>query len=276
MSSFYEKLEYIWQKNNSLVCVGLDPDLAKLPESIKGSKYPIFEFNKQLINATKDLVCSYKPQFAYYAGQNALNELQMTMDYLKEVCPEVPVILDSKRGDIGATAMQYAKEAFDVYKADAVTVNPYMGGDTLEPFLEREDKGVIALCRTSNPGSGDLQNIIDKATGETIYMTVARKAANEWNSRKNLCLVVGATYPEELKEIRNAIGDMPLLVPGVGAQGGDAKASIENGKSSKGTGLMINSSRGIIYAFAKENKTDFAQAAREATEDLKNLLNQYR
>jgi len=276
MQSFYDKLESIWEKNNSLVCVGLDPDAAKLPSALKAEKYPIFEFNRQIIDATKDLVCSYKPQFAYYAGCGALKELQMTIDYLKKVCPEVPVILDSKRGDIGATAEQYAKEAFDVYGADAVTVNPYMGGDTLQPFLERTDKGVIVLCRTSNPGSGDLQNIVDQATGKTIYMTVAEKAANEWNGNRNLCLVVGATYPEELREIRGAVGDLPLLVPGVGAQGGDAQASVNNGKNSNGTGLMINSSRGIIYAFAKAGTDNVGEAARQATLELKNELNLYR
>ena len=269
--TFYEKIAKAWAKNNSLVCVGLDPDFNKLPECVKGEKSPLFAFNKAIIDATKDQVCAYKPQAAYYAGQDRDADLQMTMDYLAETAPEVPVILDVKRGDIGSTAEMYAKEAFERYHADAVTVNPYMGFDTLKPFLDHADKGVIILCRTSNPNSGDLQNLV--SDGYMLYEHVAMLVRDRWNYNKNAALVIGATYPEELKKIRTLCPELPFLVPGVGAQGGDVQKVIANGATADKTGLIINSSRGIIYASKGE---DFAEKAAAAAKELKDLINSYR
>jgi orotidine-5'-phosphate decarboxylase len=269
--SFMEKLRNAWERNNSLVCVGLDPDLSKLPECLKNSKQPIFDFNKALIDATADLVCCYKPQCAYYSGQDAEDELKMTMKYLKEQYPEVPVILDAKRGDIGPTAMLYAKEAFEIYNADAVTVNPYMGLDTLKPFMDWSDRGTVILCRTSNPSSREIQEL--KSDGKAIYEHVAEMAQNKWNYNHNILLVIGATFPEELKQVREICPAIPFLVPGVGAQGGDVELVIRNGKDKAGKGLIINSSRGIIYA---DSSPDFANAARRATLELRDLINQFR
>lgn len=269
---FYEKLASAWEKSNSLVCVGLDPDLKKLPECLKNEKYPIFTFNKNLIDATKEHACCYKPQAAYYAGQGADDELLMTMEYLKEVCPEIPVILDAKRADIGNTTMMYALEAFDRYKADAVTVNPYMGMDALKPFLDHEDKGVVVLCRTSNKGAKEIQEM-RLADGRELYKYVASLIAGAWNYNKNTMLVAGATFPEELGEIRQIVGDTPLLVPGIGAQGGDLEGVLKNGLTANKTGLVINSSRGIIYA---SSGTDFAEKAHEEALKLKNAINAFR
>ncbi len=269
--TFVEKLNNAWRKNNSMVCVGLDPDLKKLPETVKNCEHPIFEFNKGIIDATSSFVCAYKPQAAYYAGQNADDELAMTMDYLREKCPEIPVILDVKRGDIGSTAEMYAREAFVRYNADAVTVNPYMGLDTLKPFLDYADRGVFILCRTSNPSAGDIQNLTD--SGSTVYEHVAKFTAGKWNYNGNAGLVVGATYPAELKEVRTICPSIPLLVPGVGAQGGDVKAVIDNGLDDAGYGLVINSSRGIIYA---SKGADFAECAGKAAAELRDLINSCR
>jgi len=269
--NFIEQLNNIWKKNNSLVCVGLDPDLTKMPECVKNCEYPIFAFNKAIIDATADLVCAYKPQAAYYAGQNADDQLAMTVDYLKENYPTVPVILDVKRGDIGSTAEMYAKEAFERYQADAVTVNPYMGIDTLKPFLDWQDKGVIILCRTSNPSSAEIQELV--ASDKEIYKHVAGYANSSWNYNNNVLLVIGATFPAELGEVRALCPQMPFLVPGVGAQGGDVEAVIKNGATADGNGLIINSSRGIIYAGSDEN---FADASRQATLALRDMINQYR
>ena len=266
-----EKIALAAEKNNSLVCVGLDPDLAKLPDCVKSAADPIFEFNKQIIDATKDLVCAYKPQAAYYAGQDCDESLKKSIAYIKENAPDVPVILDVKRGDIGSTAEYYAKEAFDRYNADAVTVNPYMGLDAVKPFLDYADKGVIILCRTSNPHSGDLQNLV--ADGHMLYEHVAMLVRDRWNYNSNAALVIGATYPEELKKIRTICPELPFLVPGVGAQGGDVQKVIENGANAAGTGLIINSSRGIIYASKGE---DFAEKAGEAAKELRDLINSYR
>jgi orotidine-5'-phosphate decarboxylase len=269
--TFNEKINNIWKKNNSLVCVGLDPDMAKMPECVKGCEYPIFEFNKAIVDATHDLVCAYKPQAAYYAGQDADDQLKMTIDYILENYPEVPVILDVKRGDIGSTAQMYAKEAFERYNADAVTVNPYMGLDTLKPFIDYNDRGVIILCRTSNPSSCELQELV--SGGKMVFEHVAELARDKWNYNNNVLLVIGATFPEELGKVRALCPDMPFLVPGVGAQGGDVKKVIENGATADGVGLIINSSRGIIYADKTEN---FAQASREAAKQLRDMINQYR
>ena len=269
--TFMEKLKNASRKNNSLVCVGLDPDLKKLPECVKNEKYPIFAFNKAIIDATCDSVCCYKPQAAYYAGQSADDELKMTIDYIHENYPEIPVILDVKRGDIGSTADMYAKEAFCRYNADAVTVNPYMGFDTLKPFLDYADKGVIILCRTSNPNSGDLQNLV--CDGKMIYEHVAIYARDKWNYNNNIALVIGATYPEELQHIRQLCPEMTFLVPGVGAQGGDVEKVVRYGCDAEGLGMAINSSRGIIYASKGE---DFAAASGNAAKELRDLINSFR
>lgn len=247
-----------------MVCVGLDPQLDKIPQEIRSLDRPFLEFNKRIIDATASHACAYKPQFAYYAAENRLDELRESIDYLKAVAPDCVVILDAKRGDIGSTADQYAREAFEVYEADAVTVNPYMGGDTLVPFTRFADKGVIVLCKTSNPGSAELQDLVLEG-GVPLYLEVARKAASDWNSNSNLALVVGATYPSELEKIRSLIGAMPLLVPGIGAQGGDLAATLKAGLTDTGWGLMINSSRGIIHA---STGPDFAEAAGAAARKL--------
>lgn len=270
--TFMEKLSAAWQRSGSLVCVGLDPDLSKMPECVKHSGKPIFEFNRAIIDATADSVCCYKPQAAYYAGQNADDQLAMTIDYIREKYPEIPVILDAKRADIGATTAMYAKEAFERFQADAVTVNPYMGMDALKPFLDHAEKGVIILCRTSNPGAAEIQDV-KLADGKEMFLHVAELASTSWNFNRNIALVTGATFPEQLGAVRRVVGDMPLLVPGVGAQGGDIAAVIRNGLDSNGNGLMINSSRGIIYASKGE---DFADAAGNAAKTLRDTINSFR
>jgi orotidine-5'-phosphate decarboxylase len=269
--NFMEKLKARWQSANSLLCVGLDPDIEKIPDHIRCLNNPIFEFNKDIIDSTHDLVCAYKPQIAYYSAFGAEHELELTIEHILKKYPDIPVILDAKRGDIGATAKMYAIEAFDRYRADAVTVNPYMGGDTLAPFIDRKDKGVIILCRTSNPGAIDIQDI--ESDHEKIYRIIARLASTRWNYNNNIMLVVGATYPAELAEIREIVGDIPLLVPGIGAQGGDVEKAVKNGITLKKTGMVINSSRGIIFAGSGKDYTD---AVRRAAITLRDEINLYR
>ena len=266
--SFMTKLRAAWKRNDSLLCVGLDPEPERLPAHLKDGPAPIFQFNKAIVDATAHLVCAYKPQFAHYAACEAEHQLERTIEYIRQKHPDIPVILDSKRGDVGNTATRYAIEAFERYEADAVTVNPYLGTDSLEPFLNYADRGVIVLCRTSNPGAGDLQDL--DVGGRTLYQKVAEMAAARWNSHGNCCLVVGATYPKELAQVRAIVGDMPLLVPGVGAQGGDVEAVVKNGQTKDGTGLMISSSRGILYAASGEG---FAAAARAAAQTLRDQIN---
>ncbi len=268
MSSFIEQLQRGWDGNDSLVCVGLDPEIERFPPHIAASASPIFQFNKAIVDATADLVCAYKPQFAHYAAYEAEDQLERTIDYIHRNYPGIPVILDSKRGDVGNTAERYAIEAFERYHADAVTVSPYLGGDSLEPFLKYEEKGVIILCRTSNPGAIDVQDL--EVNGRRLFHIIADLAAGRWNSRGNCLLVVGATYPRELAEVREIVGDMPLLVPGVGAQGGDVAQAVQNGQTRAGAGLIISSSRGILYASSDEN---FASAARDATQRLRDQIN---
>ncbi len=269
--TFMEKLAGAMQKNNSLVCVGLDPAIGKLPECIRNRPDAIYEFNCRIVDQTKDLVCAYKPQAAYYAGQDCDEALKESILYIKKVAPDVPVILDVKRGDIGSTAEYYAKEAFERYQADAVTVNPYMGFDAVKPFLDYEDKGVIILCRTSNKFSGDLQNLV--ADGRPLYEHVALLVRDKWNSAKNAALVVGATYPEELKALRELCPEMPFLVPGVGAQGGDVEKVVKFGCTADKCGIIVNSSRGIIYASKGE---DYAEAAGKAALELRDQINSFR
>ncbi len=268
MSQFIEQLQRAWDSNNSLVCVGLDPEIERFPAQFAEQPSPIFQFNKAIIDATADLVCAYKPQFAHYAAYEAEDQLERTIDYIHRSYPGIPVILDSKRGDVGNTAERYAIEAFERYHADAVTVSPYLGGDSMEPFLKYEDKGVIILCRTSNPGAGDLQDL--EISGRRLFHVVADLAARRWNTRGNCMLVVGATYPRELAEVREIVGNMPFLVPGVGAQGGDVAQAVQSGQTAAGAGLVVSSSRGILYASSGEN---FASAAREATVKLRDQIN---
>jgi orotidine-5'-phosphate decarboxylase len=268
MSAFIEMLRSSWKRSNSLVCVGLDPEIERLPRDIAVQPSPIFQFNKAIIDATADLVCAYKPQFAHYAAYEAEDQLERTIEYVHRNYPGIPVILDSKRGDVGNTAVRYAIEAFERYGADAVTVNPYLGGDSLEPFLEYKDKGVIILCRTSNPGGRDLQDL--EVGGRKLYQVVADMAARRWNTRGNCLLVVGATQPRELAEVREIVGKMPFLVPGVGAQGGDVALAVTNGQTDDGTGLIISSSRGILYAGSEDN---FNTAARAAAQALRDQIN---
>ncbi len=265
---FVERLEQAWAASGSLLCVGLDPDPAKLPAHLAGAKHPIFEFGRAIVDATADLVCAFKPQIAYYAAARAEEELEMTIAHIRRAHPQVPVILDAKRGDIGSTAEMYAREAFARYQADAVTVNPYLGQDSLAPYLAHADKGVIVLCRTSNPGASDVQDV--EQGGKKLYHIVAAKAAREWNANGNVLLVVGATYPRELGEIRAIVGDMPLLVPGVGAQGGDVAAVIANGATKAGTGLVISTSRAVLYA---SGGRDFAAAGRTVAQQLRDEIN---
>jgi len=271
MSGFVEQLTRAWKRSDSLACVGLDPDIERLPRHIAAQPSPIFHFNKAIIDATADLVCAYKPQFAHYAAHEAEDQLERTIEYIHQAHPGVPVILDAKRGDVGNTAERYAIEAFGRYGADAVTVNPYLGSDALEPFLRHADKGVVILCRTSNPGARDLQDLMIGA--RKLYQVVAELAAQRWNSRGNCLLVVGATCPGELAEVRALVGDMPLLVPGVGAQRGDVAQVVQSGATAQGTGLIISSSRAILYASSGE---DFAGAARAATQQLRGEINSSR
>jgi orotidine-5'-phosphate decarboxylase len=269
--SFTDRLSAAWKAANSLVCVGLDPEPKKFPDRFRDAPGGIFEFNKAIVDATRDLVCAYKPQFAHYAAHAAENQLEHTIDYIKATAPNALVILDSKRGDIGSTAEQYAHEAFERYGADAVTVNPYLGRDSVEPFLKHADKGVIILCRTSNPGAKDLQDL--DVGGKKLYEHVADVVAKEWNTERNCMIVVGATYPDELAAIRARTGDLPFLVPGVGAQGGDVAKVMANGKTTAGTGLVISSSRAILYASSGD---DFAEAARKAATELRDSINLHR
>jgi orotidine-5'-phosphate decarboxylase len=268
VSGFIAALAAAWQRNDSLVCVGLDPEVERFPPQLAAVDAPIFAFNKAIIDATHDLVCAYKPQVAHYAARGAEEQLARTIEYVHRSYPGVPVILDAKRGDVGNTAERYALEAFERYGADAVTVNPYLGGDSLEPFLKHADKGVVILCRTSNPGARELQDL--EVAGRPLYQVVAQLAASRWNTRGNCLLVVGATYPRELAEVRALVGDMPLLVPGVGAQGGDVAQAVKSGQTAAGTGLIISSSRAILYA---SRGSDFAGAARSATQRLRAEIN---
>jgi orotidine-5'-phosphate decarboxylase len=266
-----QSLQQAWTRNNSLVCVGLDPEPSKFPAHLRGNPDAVFEFCRAIVDATADLVCAFKPQIAHFAALRAEDALERLIAHIHEHHPGVPVILDAKRGDIGSTAQHYVTEAFDRYGADAVTLNPYLGRDSAQPFLDRADKGVILLCHTSNPGAADLQDL--DVGGKPLYQHVAQIIARDWNSHGNCALVTGATWPEQLGEVRALVGDMPLLVPGIGAQGGDVEAVVHHGRSSDGGGLLISSSRAILYA---GSGGDFAQAARAATQELREAINRHR
>jgi orotidine-5'-phosphate decarboxylase len=266
---FLEGLDKAAQKNNSLLCIGLDIDLGRIPQATLNEEDPIYIFNREIVNATKDMVCAYKPNIAFYEmyGVYGLSSLIKTIEFIQN--NSIPVILDAKRADVGHSSAAYAKSVFQVYKADAVTVNPYLGHDSIEPFLEYQDKGIFVLCLTSNPGAKDFQSA---GAPEPLFKLVAKRV-KEWNGYGNCGLVVGATKPEELAEIRNLVGDMPILVPGVGAQKGDLESSVKFGVNKQGNRAIINSSRSIIYASKEDN---FAEAAREAAKKLRDSINKYR
>ncbi len=271
--TFQQKLDAIVDKNNSFLCIGPDPDWNKLPQVVKGKKYPQFVFNKAIIDATHDLVCAYKPNSAFYEylGSDGIEQLKLTCDYIRKTYPEIPIIIDAKRGDISSTNEGYVAYAFDYLQADAITLHPYLGREAVQPFLDRADKGCIILCRTSNPGAGEFQDLL--VEGDPLYLYLAKKVSKKWNTNNNCLLVVGATYPKELAAIRGVVGNMTLLIPGVGAQGGDVQQSVQAGVNSKGTGIIISTSRSILFA---STGADFAQKARNEAEKLKNEINTYR
>ena len=273
--TFTEQCALAWRQNDSLLCVGLDPDLQKIPPQLRDKPDAIYQFCTAIIDATAASACAFKPQIAYFAALRAEDQLEAICTYLREHYPHLPIILDAKRGDIGATAEQYAREAFERYRADAVTVNPYMGFDSIAPYLEWQDRGVIVLCRTSNPGGSDLQFL--QCDGAPLYQHVARLVTDKWNRHGQCALVVGATFPEELAAVRQIVGDMPLLVPGIGAQGGDVQATVAAGKTIDGTGMLINSSRAILYAACEPaDGGDFTKAARRVAEATRCDINRFR
>jgi orotidine-5'-phosphate decarboxylase len=254
---FIDRLRNAERLNASLLCVGLDPEPAKFPLAWRGDASRIEEFCARIVDATKDLVLAFKPQIAYFAAHRAEEQLERLVAYIRRVAPAVPVILDAKRGDIGSTAEQYAREAYERYQADAVTLSPYMGFDSIEPYLRYPDKGAFLLCRTSNAGGADLQ-AQRLADGELVYERIARLASGAWNRNGQLGLVVGATYPAEIARVRELAPTLPLLIPGVGAQGGDAEATVQAGWRADAP-IAVNSSRAVLYASSGD---DFASAAR--------------
>lgn len=273
--TFIEHLKRATLENNSLLCVGLDPDPLRFPADLKGRPDRIFDFCAAIVDATADLVNAFKPQIAYFAANRAEAQLEQLIEYIHRNVPHVPVILDAKRGDIGSTAEQYAIEAFDRYDADAVTLSPFMGFDTIEPYLKREGKGAFLLCRTSNVGGSELQNqFLDIEGHPRVYEHIAKQAQGAWNINGQLGLVVGATYPAELARIRDLAPTVPLLIPGIGAQGGDAQATIQAAWRSWADGrfspVIVSSSRAIIYA---SHNSNYASAAREQAQILCDELN---
>ena len=268
--TFLDKLAAAQQKNGSLLCVGLDPEPARFPGGFKDDATRIYDFCARIVDATADLVIAFKPQIAYFAAHRAEGQLERLMEHMRRVAPQVPIILDAKRGDIGSTAEQYAKEAFERYGADAVTLSPFMGFDSVAPYLQYEGKGAFLLCRTSNPGGDDLQNQrFASIEGQPLlYEHVARLAQGPWNLNGQLGLVVGATYPAEIERVRTVAPTLPLLIPGVGAQGGDAVATVKAGWR-EGAPIIVNSSRAILYASSGD---DFAEAARREAVRTRDVL----
>jgi orotidine-5'-phosphate decarboxylase len=261
-----EKYNARVEKIDSLLCVGLDGSLDRLPEQFKQDDYPLFAFNKWIIEQTNRFAAAYKPNIAFYEarGETGLRELRMTLEYLREKHPDILTICDAKRADIGNTSEAYAKAIFDELGFDSVTLHPYLGRDALMPFLEREEKACIILCRTSNEGAGEFQDLM--VGKKRLWQLVAETVANEWNTRGNCMLVVGATYPNEMRIVRETVGEMTLLVPGIGVQGGNVEQTVTAGLNSAGRGLIINAARGIIFA------EDPAKAARE----LRDGINEFR
>lgn len=271
--TFYKKLDTAIEKNNSLLCVGLDSDVAKLPESVQKETYPQFTFNKALIDATHDLVLAYKPNPAFYEsrGDRGVLELKMTCDYIRTNYPEIPVIIDAKRGDIGNTNAGYAQYVFDYLQADAITVMPYMGIESLAPYFAYSEKGIIVGCHSSNPGAKEFQEL--EISGKPLYELVAEELVKQYGSNPNCFMFMGATFPEQLKSIRSVVGDMTFLVPGVGSQGGSVKDTVEKGLNSQKKGMIINASRTIIFASLEQ---DFVAKAREVAQTLRDEINKYR
>jgi orotidine-5'-phosphate decarboxylase len=275
--NFIKSLQRATRLHDSLLCVGLDPEPSKFPGAWKGDATKIFDFCAGIVDATKDLVCAFKPQIAYFAAHRAEEQLERLMAHIKRVAPEVPVILDAKRGDIGSTAEQYAREAFERYQADAVTLSPFMGFDSIEPYLRYPDKGVILLCRTSNPGGDDwqMQRLADVPGQPRLFERLAELAQTQWNRNGQIGLVVGATYPDEIARVRALAPTLPLLIPGVGAQGGDAEATVRAGLRVGADGevsgpIIVNSSRAVLYASSGD---DFAAAARRVAQTTRAALN---
>lgn len=268
--TFLDKLAAAQQKNGSLLCVGLDPEPARFPGQFKGDASRIYDFCARIVDATADLVIAFKPQIAYFAAHRAESQLEQLMEHMRRNAPHVPTILDAKRGDIGSTAEQYALEAFERYGADAVTLSPFMGFDSVAPYLKHEGKGAFLLCRTSNPGGSDLQGqrLADVEGQPFLYEHVARLAQGPWNLNGQLGLVVGATYPAEIERVRELAPTVPLLIPGVGAQGGDAVATVRAGWRADAP-IVVNSSRAIIYASSGD---DFAEAAKKAARTTRDAL----
>jgi orotidine-5'-phosphate decarboxylase len=272
--SFTAQLARAEALNDSVLCVGLDPDPAQFTGSWKDDPARIFDFCASIVDATRDLVIAFKPQIAYFAAHRAEEALERLIQHIHRVAPEVPVILDAKRGDIGSTAEQYAREVFERYQADAVTLSPYLGFDSIEPYLRHEGKGAILLCRTSNPGGADLQ-AQRLADGEMLFERIARLAQGDWNRNGQLALVVGATFPDEIARVRELAPTLPLLIPGIGAQGGDAAATVRAGWRANADGrttapIIVSSSRAVLYASRGE---DFAAAARQAAMSAREELN---
>ncbi|MCZ6614312.1 MAG: orotidine-5'-phosphate decarboxylase [Chloroflexi bacterium] len=269
MTSFVERLDTACVKNGSLLCVGLDPEPTLMPVE------DIFSFNREIVDATRDLVCAYKPNLGFYEahGIPGLQALQKTVEHIRAVAPDVIILGDAKRGDIGNTAQKYAHAMFEVWGFDAVTVNPYGGHDAVQPFLDYKDKGTFVLCRTSNPGAGDFQDrLLVSESGDkrhTLYEAVALEASG-WNRYGNVGLVLGATYPQQLSEVRRLCPEMPFLVPGIGAQEGALEASVRGGVDANGRRAIISSSRGVLYA---SRNADFAEAARKAAQNLRDAIN---
>ena len=265
--SFAAKLANAERKNRSILCVGLDREPARCPGAMRGDASRIHEFCAAIVDRTKDLVLAFKPQIAYFAAHGAEAQLERLLAHIRDVAPDVPVILDAKRGDIGQTAEQYAREVFVRYRADAVTLSPLLGFDSIEPYLRHEGKGAIVLCRTSNPGGSDLQDLA-LASGERVYERIARLATERWNASGQIGLVVGATYPAEIARVREIAPTLPLLIPGIGAQGGDAAATVRagwRGAAERTTGpIIVSSSRAILYAGSDE--ATYGDAARRAAE----------
>lgn len=271
MISFTDTLRRRWLEADTLLCVGLDPDPSRFPSHLRERDDAIFEFCRAIVDAAADLVCAFKPQIAYFAANRAEDQLESLIAHVHAAHPHVPVILDAKRGDMGSTCEQYAREVFERYRADAVTLQPYQGIDAIAPFLAYEGRGAFLLCRTSNPGGDALQML--EVGGERLYERVARLASGAWNRSGQLGLVVGATYPAELARVRALVGAMPLLVPGIGAQGGDIEAGVKAGQTADGTGMVISSSRAVLYAGHGE---DFAERARNAAAQARAAINAHR
>jgi orotidine-5'-phosphate decarboxylase len=267
---FRQLLEKKWDEGKFL-CVGIDPDFDKIPQAVRlpGMRETLVAFNRSIIDATRDLVCAFKPNSAFFEtyGDEGWKALRETIQYILDTAPEVPIILDSKRADIGNTNEQYAKSVFDYLRADAITVHPYMGGESLKEFFARKEKGIFVMCKTSNPGADEFEDL--DAGGQPLYLHVAHSFAEKWNGNGNCGLVVGATYPADIERVRKAVPEMLLLIPGIGAQGGDLETSVANAKDAHGRGFIINASRTIIFA---SDGRDFARAARSSAQQLDSAI----